>query len=140
MDKEYAKKRRARIRTAILVVLLAVCVFYVLFIYFKITTGARTAFKEAKNVKIALNMLDIEYYPAGKSVFEPGRVHGMSKDSLTRIQEILENDGVVDIISYDSKTRTVTGFTYQVGHYKVTYTYDEGDSWDVDYLVNLYDY
>ena len=86
-------------------------------------------------------MLDIEYYAKGKSVFEPGKRHGLSKDSIKRIQAILENDGVVDIISYDQEQRIVTGFTYQIGNYKVTYLYEDGeDKWDVDYLFNLFDY
>ncbi|MBQ8923961.1 MAG: hypothetical protein IJ053_04115 [Lachnospiraceae bacterium] len=140
MDKEYYKVRRRRIRVAVITAVFAVLLFYILFMYFKITTGGRTAFKEAKNVKLALNMIDIEYYSKGKSVYEPGKMHGMSQESLERIQNLLENDGVIDIISYDSKKRIVTCFTYQVGHYKVTYLYDDGDSWNVDYLVNLYDY
>ena len=125
---------------AIITVIFAALFFYLMFMYFKITTGGRTAFREAKNVKLALNMIDIEYYSKGKSVYEPGKLHGMSQESLERIQGLLENDGVVDIISYDSKSRTVTCFTYQYGHYKVTYLYDDGDTWDIDYLVNLYDY
>ena len=87
-------------------------------------------------------MLDIEYYSKGTTIFEPGKMHGMSEESLNRIRDILDIDGVIDIISYSNSKKMVTCFTYQTDHYKVTYTYDDndGDSWDVDYFVNLYDY
>ncbi len=141
LEKEYNKIIKKRIRISVIVVLIVVAVCVVAFNYFKIMHGGRIAFKEAKNIKITLSMLDIEYYAKGKSVFEPGKRHGLSKDSIKRIQAILENDGVVDIISYDQEQRIVTGFTYQIGNYKVTYLYEDGeDKWDVDYLFNLFDY
>ena len=141
MDKEYSKIRKKRIRLAIIITLIVAAFFVVLFNYFKIMHGGRTAFKEAKNVKLALNMLDIEYDAKGKSVFEPDKMHGLSKESMKRIQGILENDGIVEITSYDPEQRIVTGFTYQVGNYKVTYIYeDETDNWDVDYLISLFNY
>ncbi len=141
LDNEYKKIRRKRIKIAILIVLIVVAVFVILFNYFRIMHGGRTAFKEAKNVKLALNMLDIEYYAKGKSVYEPGKRHGLSKESLERIREILENDGVIEITSYDSELKLVTGFTYQIDNYKVTYQYEDGeDKWDVDYLINLFNY
>ncbi|MBQ9232473.1 MAG: hypothetical protein IJ167_00365 [Lachnospiraceae bacterium] len=141
MDKEYSRIRRKRIRIAVIIVLAAVALFVVLFNYFRIMHGGRTAFKEAKNVKLALNMLDIEYYAKGKSVFEPGKRHGLSGESIERIREILENDGVIDITSYDNELKIVTGFTYQIGNYKVTYQFEDGsDKWDVDYLINLFNY
>ena len=141
LDKEYSRIRRKRIRIAVIIVLAAVALFVVLFNYFRIMHGGRTAFKEAKNVKLALNMLDIEYYAKGKSVFEPGKRHGLSGESIERIREILENDGVIDITSYDNELKIVTGFTYQIGNYKVTYQFEDGsDKWDVDYLINLFNY
>lgn len=141
LDKEYKKIRIRKIRIAIIIVIVVAAIFVVLFNYFKIMRGGRTAFKEAKNVKLALNMLDIEYYAKGKSVFEPGKRHGLSKESLERIQGILENDGVIEITSYDSDLKMVTGFTYQIDHYKVTYQYDDGlDKWNVDYFINLFNY
>ncbi len=141
LDKEYNKIVRKRIRIAVMIVLLVVVLFVVLFNYFKITHNGRTAFKEAKNVKLALNMLDIEYYSKGKCVFEPDKKHGLSKESIERIKGVVENDGVVDIISYDYELKLVTGFTYQIDNYKVTYRYEDGeDKWDVDFFINLYDY
>lgn len=141
LDQEYKKIRRRKIRIAVTIVLAVVAITVLLFNYFRIMHGGRTAFKEAKNVKLALNMLDIEYYAKGKSVFEPGKRHGLSKESIERIQGILENDGVIDITSYDSELKMVTGFTYQIGNYKVTYQYEDGsDKWDVDYLINLFSY
>lgn len=141
LDNEYKRIRRKRIRLAVTITVIAILIFVVLFNYFKIMRGGRVAFKEAKNVKLALNMLEIEYYSKGKSVYEPGKKHGLSKESIERIHEILENDGVVDIISYDSEMRVVTGFTYQIDNYKVTYRYEDGeDKWDVDYFINLFNY
>ncbi|MBQ7707466.1 MAG: hypothetical protein IJT72_06790 [Lachnospiraceae bacterium] len=141
MDKEYNRIIRKRIRTALIIVIFAVLLFVILFNYFKITHNGRTAFKEAKNVKLALSMLDIEYYSKGKCVYEPDKKHGLSKESIERIRGILENKGTVDIISYDYDLKIVTGFTYQIGNYKVTYRYEDGeDNWDVDYFINLYDY
>lgn len=141
LDKEYNRVVKKRIRLTVLIVLCAVILFVVLFNYFKITHNGRTAFKEAKNVKLALNMLDVEYYAKDKCVYEPGKKHGLSNESIERIRGILENDGVVDIISYDKELKLVTCFTYQIDNYKVTYRYEDGeDKWDVDFFINLFDY
>ncbi len=141
LDNEYKKRRKRIIKLAVSIAIIVVLVFVVIFNYFKIMRGGRTAFKEAKNVKLALNMLEIEYYSKGKSVYEPKKKHGLSKESIERINGILENDGVIDIISYDSELRIVTGFTYQIGNYRVTYRYEDGeDKWDVDYFINLFNY
>lgn len=142
MADEEKKIRRKKVKTAVIVFL---CVFLIaapLFVYFRITTEARIAYREAKNVKLAFDMLEIEYYGRGSSVFDASALNGMSAGVQARLDEILEHDCDVSILSYSRKDRAVTAFIYSSDHYRVLYRYDaeKGDTWDVDYLIRILEY
>ena len=61
-DKEYKKIRRKKIRNMMEVFVFLLILGAVVFSYFHITTQGRLVFREAKNVKLTLEMLDVEYY------------------------------------------------------------------------------
>ncbi len=142
MGDEGKKIRKRKIKTAILII---VCVFLLatpVFLYFRITTEARLAFREAKNVKLAFDMLDVEYYGRGASVFDASALNGMSAGVQQRLDELLEHECDVSILSYSQKNRTVTAFIYTTEHYRVLYRYDaqKGDTWKVDYMIPILEY
>jgi hypothetical protein len=97
--------------------------------------------REAKNVKLTMEMLDIEYYGQGSSVYDGDRKNGLKKGVEDEIWNMLEHDGDVVLQSYNKKKRKITGFTYANQHYQVIYNYDDenGDSWQVRYFINIID-
>lgn len=133
MDQEIQKIEFRRIKNIVITIAFILLVAAIAFSYFKISTDGRRAFREAKNVKIAFQLLEVEFYGNRKSVYDPTKLNGMSEGVQDRISELLENDGSVMITAYRKKDRKVTGFIYSIGHYRVTYRYNEEQ--EDDYLV-----
>ena len=131
-----------KIKVIIIVIL---CVFLIatpIFLYFRITTEGKVAFREAKNIKLAFEMLQIEYYGRGMSVYDASATNGLAAGVQERLEEILEHDCNVSILAYNNKERMVTAFIYTTGNYRVLYRYDavQGDCYDVDYMIRILKY
>ncbi|MGN0151312.1 MAG: hypothetical protein ACI39Q_02455 [Wujia sp.] len=131
-----------RIKIFLLVAGLLLLVGTPVFLYFRLSTEGRLALRQAKNVKLQLEMIDIEYYALGKSVYDVSGNHGLSDGVLERVRSFMENSCEVSITSYSRSTRTVLGFIYTNDKYQVIYSYDEekGDCWQVNYILKLKEY
>lgn len=131
-----------RIKIFLLVAGLLLLVGTPVFLYFRLSTEGRLALRQAKNVKLQLEMIDIEYYALGKSVYDVSGNHGLSDGVLERVRSFMENSCEVSITSYNRSTRTVLGFIYTNDKYQVIYSYDEekGDCWQVNYILKLKEY
>ncbi len=136
------KEKLRKFKIGLLVIVLVFVICCPLFIYFRLSTEGRLALREAKNVKLKLQVLDIEAYGNGSSVFDSSRKNGMKKGSIEKIRDFLEMDCDVNVTSYDAKNRIVTGFVYQRGRYQVIYFYDDekGDTWKVNYIFEILRY
>lgn len=135
-------RRRGRLKV-VLIVLLVLLVFGTpVIIYFRISADGRIALREAKNIKLSFQMISIEYYATGDSIYDNTRASGMGEGVRERIDEILELNGSIKITSYDTGNRMVTGFIYTTGSYQVIYTYDKntGGSYRVNYIFKLFDF
>lgn len=135
-------RRRGRLKV-VLIVLLVLLVFGTpVIIYFRISADGRIALREAKNIKLSFQMISIEYYAMGDSIYDNTRASGMGEGVRERIDEILELKGSIKITSYDTGNRVVTGFIYTTGSYQVIYTYDKttGGSYRVNYIFKLFDF
>ncbi len=135
-------RRRGRLKV-ILIVLLVLLVFGTpAIIYFRISANGRVALREAKNIKLSFQMISIDYYARGESIYDNTRASGMSDGVRERIDEILGHEGSIKITGYDPGDRTVTGFIYTTRSYQVIYTYDKntGGSYRVNYIFKLFDF
>lgn len=134
-----AKKRWFRI---IIVAVMVILLGAMIFTYFRIITEARLALKEAKNVKLTLDMLDIEYYRDKKSVYNANRPDGLEQGVDNQVSEIAGQKGRFEILDYDKNERIIRYMIYETADYRVIYRYDktDGEQWRVDYLVNIFDY
>lgn len=141
-ERELKKIQFRKIRTVIVILILALVLGAVAFTYFHISTQARIVFREAKNVKLALDMLDIEYSTTNKSVYNGARRSGMEKGVEQQIYNVVQQPGEIQILSYDKEKRKILSMTYEEEHFRVTYSYDEtkGDGWRVDYIMTVFDY
>lgn len=124
-----------------LVVLILLVVGLPIFTYFRIKSEAHIALREAKNVKMTMQTLDIEYYALNSSIYDSSAPSGLKSSAEDEIWKLLEHDGEVVLQSYNQKKRTVLAFTYTNDHYQVTYSYDKdkGDCWQVRYFINVID-
>lgn len=142
MDKEIRKIQFRRIWHITELILLIVLISAIAFTYFRISTEGHRAFREAKNIKLAFQLLSVEYYGDKKSVYDPNKLNGMTEGVQERIAQLLENDGAVMITSYRKRDRKVTGFIYTIGRYRVTYRYneEEEDDYTIDYVIPILHY
>lgn len=142
LKNDYERKKRQRVMTAIIIFLVAFIVGLPSFGYFKIETEGRTALREAKNIKIAFQMLSVEGYGRNQSIYDAQSASGMANGIEDRLKEVIENDGSVYLKKYNKKTHTVEEFVYESGHYRVLYQLkpNKQDDWRVDYYLTIFDY
>lgn len=133
-------KQRFRLGTIIRVLVLIVCVSFAAFTYFRITTEARLVYREAKNVRLAFQLISIEYYGTDKEIYDAGSPDGMAAQVADKLGDFLGGEGQVQLTSYSRRNRQVTGFVYTQGKYRVTYSCDKdsNEHWDVDYIINIF--
>lgn len=136
------KNKKQIIKTVIIVGSIVFVIGIAAFTYFRIATEGRLALRKGKNVKLALDMLDIEFYREKKTVYNPNRPDGLEQGVRDRLNDIVGDDGRFNIVSYDKNKRKIEYMIYEEDNYRVIYRYDEddGDIWKVEYIVTILDY
>ena len=132
--------RRIMLYIVVIAALVVVAVF--VFRQFKIYSNARLKLREAKNIKITLEMLNTEYYAAGMSIYDEKADGNLRKGALAYVEKIQgELKGTVKLTGYNSSKREITGLEYETEEYIVRYyTKDEGDVWQVCLIKDLLTY
>ena len=131
----------ARIIRIVLIILAALIIVLSAFFVFRTRVKADHAFRDAKNVYLALSTAEIEYYAEGKSIYDPSKYNGLADGVERRVRELVDNEGEYRIISYDTKNHRVTGMLYFNGNYYVSFNSNKGKSeWEVKYLMPIYKY
>lgn len=130
-----------RIRNFILIILLVFLLGGIAFAVFYLNTEAKRALREAKNVKLAFQMLDIEFYGKGKSILDEKKRSGISDDAMERVKEVIVSEANIQLTNYDKGSREITGFIYETGHVRVVF-YRENlkNTWKVEYLLPVLSY
>ena len=141
MEKEQNRIALIKIAKVFLIVLVAFIVGGTIFCVFKLHIDAKSALREAKNVRLALRTADIEMYAKGQTIFNASKKNGLETGVKAKVEQIFVPEGKYSITSYSKSEHELTGMTYRKGHYIVMFSKD-GDNirWDVDYLLNVYDY
>ena len=119
-----------------------------------ITAGARKAFREAKDVRMALKFVGTSYYGANSCIYDPSKVNGLADGAAKDIAEVSTRKGEVFLYAWDEKENMPLMFEYRKGLYTVTYISDsyEGKTseesnanqmmghWNVTYSLKILDY
>ncbi len=138
-------KRHAFIRRVLIIgiVLIGLVVFSILaFRSFKLYSDARLTLREAKNIKMTLEVADLEYYSAGLNIYDETAEGNIRKGALAYVNKIQGNpEGIIRLTGYDSQKRKITGFEYETEKYIIRYSHtSDGDSWQVYQIKELLNY
>ncbi len=90
-------------------------------LWFAINTGARQAYKEARDIRKALRAVGTEYYGELTSIYDPDSADGMVNGAAEKIAYISQRNGTVTLYEWDASTNGPVSFEYRKGLYRVVY-------------------
>ena len=137
--------RKMFIRRVIVVALFITVIIIAItiaFKQFKLYSDARIALREAKNIKITLEMADMELYGAGLSIYDETAEGNLRNGAVAFVNKMQgELKGSFKLTGYDSSKHKITGLEYELEKYIVRYSYNEdGDTWQVFQVKELITY
>ena len=124
------------------VILAIVLVFTIAFRQFKIYSNARLALREAKNIKMSLEMVNMEYYALDISIYDDTADGNLRKGAYDYVRKTQGDfKGEIRLVGYDSTNRRITGLEYETEDYIVRYSHiGEEDKWQVCQIKELLTY
>jgi hypothetical protein len=142
LKRDMKNKKIRAVKIVLLVALVLLIIGVPVFFTFRIKTEGRLALREAKNVKLALEMISVEYYGMGLSIYDSTNASGLTDGVRSRLDEIIGEDYDISVTSYDKNSRNITSFDYINDNYMVRYICDteKGDAWKVYYKYLVFDY
>ena len=117
--------RRRNFRDAFRYIVITVVVFGMfsfITLWFAIDSGARKAYREARDVRKAFRAVGIEYYGDMQSIYDPNRSNGMAEGAAEKLAEISQCNGTVTLYEWDETGNGPLSFEYCKGLYRVVYT------------------
>jgi len=131
----------AKVFKILMITLLAVLIGFIVFHAVRIRVLSNHAFRDAKNVYMALSATEIEYYSRGESIYDPGTYSGLAPGVSERVKKLADNEGEYRIISYDGEKHMITGMLYINGNIYVMYDHSDNKSiWEVKYLMPIFEF
>ncbi len=141
MDQEQSKISVAKVIKLILIVAGILIICTALFAFFKIKIDAKAALRDAKNVEMALESVDIEMYGQNKTIYDPTKVNGITDGVVEKTELIYKSEGSYSITSYNKSKRELGGMSFRKGRYIVYYKRSNGiESWNVDFIMSVYSF
>ena len=117
-----------RILLFLVVIVAGFIIGYFVFNKFNDLSDAHQVLREAKNIKMSLEMIDREYYAAGFSIYDEnakGNIRRTAYDYVLRLQGNVSGD--IRLSGYNTETRTITCLEYEAGDFIARYKLDQGD-------------
>lgn len=121
--------KRSNFREALRIIVITVVIFGLstfLALWFALDSGARQAYKEARDVRKALRAVGTEFYGDLSSIYNPNNPNGLSEGAAEKIAEISHRNGTVILYEWDETNNAPIKFEYRKGLYQVIYV-DSGD-------------
>ncbi len=142
LQKDIRRAFIRRVLTYIVVILAIVIAFTIAFRQFKIYSNARLALREAKNIKLSLEMVNTEYYGIGTSIYDDAAEGNIKKGALSHVEKLQGSiNGSVKLTGYDTKNRTITSLEFENEDYIVRYSRNgENDIWQVCLIKEILSY
>ncbi len=102
-------------------VLVAALVLGGIIVWAHIGAGARTALGHAKDIRVALKLISLEYYGGDGSIYDPTRENGLADDAITRLSAVISIDGDLKLTGWDYENNIPLSFSYREDKYLVEY-------------------
>lgn len=101
--------------------------------------------QEARDVRVAMRLANLECHALGEKLYDPGRPDGMLEGQAERLHALSYADGYIILTGWDDDIGMPLSFTYKKGPYLVEYKAlvdgDEMDGqWDIYYTVQIMQY
>lgn len=113
-----------------------------------VSSKARAAISHAKQIRVAMKLISMEYYNGDGSIFDPATDNGLRDGALDRIETVCYVGGDVMLNSWDAENDIPLSFSYREGRYLVEYreigqgdgSYGMNGSWSVYYDLKILEY
>ncbi len=120
-------------------------VLAILFMVSRINIKAHNVMQEARNVRVAMRLLNLECHAFGEELYDPGTSDGMLEGQGKRLRDLSYADGEVILTGWDEDAGMPQSFTYKKEPYLVEYrALDEGGEtdgqWDIYYTFHIMQY
>ena len=124
------------------IVLIVLAIF---FVASRINAQAHHVMQEARDVRVAMRLVELEYRTAGNALYDPENVDGMTAGASQKIRELTYADGEIFLTGWDDENGMPRSFTYKKGTFLVEYKAAEGTSamdgqWDIYYTLHVLKY
>ena len=113
----YKRSNFTEVLRIIAITLVVFCMLSFLFLWFLIDSGARQAYKEARDVRKALRAVGTEYCGEQRSIYDPNSPDGMVDGAADLIVFYSQRKGTVILYEWDSKDNGPLKFEYRKGLY-----------------------
>lgn len=139
MGRQEESIKFGRVLRIFLIIIGVLIICAAVFFSFYIRVNAKQCLRDAKNVHMALNSIEIEYYAQGKSIYDPTRYSGLAPGVQDAVSNLVENEGRYRLLGYDDQNHRITVLQYRNGFYEVNYYASPTEEvWEVNYLMNIY--
>ena len=117
-------------------------------IWSKIGSGARAALSHAKDIRVAMKLVSLEYYGGNGSIYDPSTETGLADVALSKIASVVPVKGEISLTGWDYENNIPLSFTYREGRFLVEYrevgsgdgTYGMNGDWSVYYDFKVLEY
>ncbi len=139
MGRQEERINFGRIIKIVLVLIGVLIICAAVFFSFYIRVNAKQCLRDAKNVFMALNSVEIEYYAQGKSIYDPTKYSGLAPGVKDEVTRLVDNEGQYRLLAYDEKAHQILVLQYRNSFYEVNYYYSPTETtWEVNYMMNVY--
>ena len=118
----YRRSNLTEILRIVAITLIVFCMVSFLFLWFVVDSGARQAYKEARDVRKALRAAGTEYCGEMRSIYDPNSANGMVDGAAELVAFYSQRQGTVILYEWDDKDNGPLKFEYRKGLYQVVYT------------------
>ena len=144
----YVESGAGKITKIALCVLVAALIIGAFALISGIGSGARTALRHAKDVRVAMKLVSLEFYGGDGSIFDPSTENGLAENAISKIQTVLPVKGDIYLTAWDYENNIPLSFSYREGKYLVEYkevgngdgSYGMNGDWSVYYDLKVLEY
>ena len=134
-----------KFRRIIIPVIIFLVIMGIFFVWARISTGSHTVLQEARDVRVAMKLIGVEYSGDSSRIYDPSSSDGMVSGIADKIEKLSYADGEVRLISWDVENSLPLAFTYSKGMYLVEYRAVDPDDpnsgeWNVYYAIHVTSY